>query len=244
MAAYKSDAMRNHWKKVFEIAKNVDVLNPTNTIVTRGKKFISPNSFPYIIEFNNIPAEKFTNTYRENSIIFCGSFVQQKNPLLAIEGFAAFLEKYSDSYPDARLLMFGKGNLLPVVMEKLESVNMKFEREAISIIPDTKLIDSLSISKIFLSLQDYDNYPSQSVMEAMLFGQSVLSIDNGDTWKLVQPSLDNVLIKEKDPIAVGEGIQHLLSTWQFNIQNRQLILNEFSPEKYARYFFDIHTSIS
>jgi glycosyltransferase involved in cell wall biosynthesis len=244
MAAYQSDRMRKHWQTVFNLARNVDVLNPTNTIETRGKKHVSPSSFPYMMEFNNIPVEKFINTERKTVVIFCGSFVPQKNPLLAIEGFEQLLSGSESRFPDIELWMFGKGELLPEILDHISKTNNRYGREAIKILPDTQLIESLAMSKIFLSLQDYDNYPSQAIMEAMLFCNSVLSIDNGDTRKLVKEENGNILLKEKDPALVRDGIRRLLDNWKLNKANRELILTEFTARKYARYFFDIHNSIS
>lgn len=244
MAAYQSERMRKHWQNVFNLARHVDVLNPTNSIQTRGKKHVSPSSFPYMMEFNNIPVEKFVNPNRKPVIIFCGSFVDQKNPVLAVEGFEMFLKDNANRLPEVELWMFGKGDLLPVVMDHLKRTNEKFGREAIRILPDTQLIESLSVSKVFLSLQDYDNYPSQAVMESMLFCNSVLSIDNGDTKKLVREDKGNLLIREKDPLAVAAGIRRLLDNWELNKDNRELILSEFSAKRFTRYFFDLHRSIS
>ena len=155
----------------------------------------------------------------------------------------SFLEKYDRLFPDAELWMFGKGNLMSEISEKKEKINNQHRREAIKILDDSLLIDSLSVSKIFLSLQDFDNYPSQSVMEAMLFCNSIISIDNGDTKKLIRPELNNVLINEKSSSHVRDGIFRLLSGWETNKANRQLILNDFSAQKFVQYFFSIHSSI-
>ena len=120
--------------------------------------------------------------------------------------------------------------------------NSQYGREAIKILPDTQLIESLAVSKVFLSLQDYDNYPSQAMMEAMLFCNSVLSIDNGDTRNLVKEERGNILLREKNASQVSDGIQQLLDNWKLNEANRELILSEFTASKFARYFFDIHDS--
>lgn len=244
MAAYQSERMRNHWKKVFDLAQNVDVLNPTNSIQTKGIKHISPASFPYMMEFNNIPEEKFFNSRRRNLVVFCGSFVQQKNPLLAIEGFEKFMIEDGHVFPDTELWMFGKGDMHDMVTKRVKQANEKLGGDAIKILPDTQLIECLSEAKIFLSLQDYDNYPSQSIMEAMLFCNSILSIDNGDTRRLVKEENNNVLVKQKDPQEIARGIKLLLEDWKLNKANREWIIKEFSPKKFARYFFDLHDSIS
>ena len=81
-------------------------------------------------------------------------------------------------------------------------------------------------------------------MESMLFCNSVLSIDNGDTRLMIKEELGNVLVPEKDSRKVGAGIHKLVQDWQLNKANRDLVLNEFSAKRFANYFFDIHRSIS
>lgn len=245
MAGYNSERMKKKWEKLFSLAKNIEVLNPTNTINNyRGHKFVSPSSFPYITEFNNIPESLFINELRSDTIVFCGTFVPQKNPLLAIEGFVNFLISYGEMFPEVRLVLIGKGELKPKIESFITRINNEIGKERIFIVPDNKLIQTLSTSKIFLSLQDYDNYPSQALMEAMLFCNSVISIANGDTSRLVNENYSNILLAEKDPQRLGQAIKDLLENWQLNIRNRSHILEKFSPEIFASHFFQMHQQIS
>jgi glycosyltransferase involved in cell wall biosynthesis len=238
--------MKRRWNRLFKLAKNVDVLNPTNTVDTfNNRKFVSPTSFPYLPEINEIPVSRYFNSNRKDDIVFCGSFVAQKNPLLAIEGFYSFLKNDPGArQTEARLVMIGKGDLLDLVKERLGTINQEFGKDVIVFGHESDLIDILSNSKIFLSLQDYDNYPSQSVMEAMLFCNSVISINNGDTPKLVDPNKHNILLEEKDPNRLGEAIARLLPGWELNKENREHILARFSAKEFADYFFDLHAVIS
>ncbi len=76
--------------------------------------------------------------------------------------------------------LFNKGEVGHILLEKYENI-------------DKLLKDSY----IFLSLQDYDNYPSQSLIEAMAHGCSVIATNFGDTSKIVKVNYNNYLI-EKD----------------------------------------------
>jgi glycosyltransferase involved in cell wall biosynthesis len=245
MAGYGDERSKRRWQKLFSLAKNIEVLNPTNSVMHyRGRKFITPTSFPYLPEFRDIPEEHYFNPNRDDLLIFCGSFVPQKNPVLALEGFAKFLERYNLEFPSAQLALIGKGDQLIEVKERMERINQQYGPGRVVLIPDTDLITSLAKAKIFLSLQDYDNYPSQSVMEAMLFCTSVVSINNGDTRKLVDETKGNFLLETKDANALGDAIYALLSGWKLNRQNREHILESFSPKIFADYFFDLHQEIS
>lgn len=244
-ASYNSERVRERWEKLFSLAKNIDVLNPTNSINKfRAQKFVSPTSFPYLTEINTIPDEKFLNKNRSNLIVFCGSFIAQKNPIFAIEGFYSFLKHLLKDPIDYQLVLIGRGELLPEILKKIESINKEFNKEVICLEQESNLIEILSRAKIFLSLQDYDNYPSQSLMEGMIFCNSIISINNGDTPKLVDPLKNNILLEDKDPVQLGLAIQRLLADWQLNIANRQHILTDFSVEKFAQYFFQLHSGLN
>jgi glycosyltransferase involved in cell wall biosynthesis len=243
MAAYSQERMIKKWKKVLSLAKNVDVLNPKNTVnIHSSKKFISPNSFPYLPIFKNIPRDKFLNAERKDLIVFCGTFVHQKNPLLALDGFYEYIAG-SERKHNAQLIMIGRGELKEMLVDKANQINNRLGSEAIVFKDESSLVDVLSEAKIFLSLQDFDNYPSQSLMEAMLFCNSIISIDNGDTRKLVDPAKNNILLQSKDPKALGEAIQSLLCNWELNTLNHDLIINNFTVEKFLDYFCKIHQTI-
>lgn len=245
MGSYNSERMKRKWRKLFSLAKNIDVLNPTNSIENyRQNKFISPTSFPYITQLQHLPEHLPTNKERNNTIVFCGSFIAQKNPVLAIEGFEWYLKNIVDRPADVQLLLIGKGELSELVNEKISRINSTYSGSFVKVVPDTALISILSTSKIFLSLQDYDNYPSQSLMEAMLFCNSVISLNNGDTARLVHVDKNNILLPGKNPELLGKAINELLSNWQLNTKNKELIDKKFSVEVFARYFFDIHAKIT
>jgi glycosyltransferase involved in cell wall biosynthesis len=244
MAGYGNERSRRRWQKLFSLAKNIEVLNPTNSVANyRGRKFITPTSFPYLPEFREIPEDEYFNPQRNDLIVFCGSFVPQKNPLLALEGFTSFLERYAPEYPSVQLALIGNGDQLAEVKERIEQINREYGVGRAVLVPETELVASLAKAKIFLSLQDYDNYPSQSLMEAMLFCNSIVSINNGDTRKLVDETKGNFLLESKDEAALGEAIHRLLSGWQLNRQNREHILEKFSPQIFADYFFELHREI-
>jgi glycosyltransferase involved in cell wall biosynthesis len=243
MASYNNKKRKRYYTKLLSSIKNLDILNPTHNLQGfRAKKFISPTSFPYILDLKNIPVDKYTNPVRFDTVVFCGSFIKQKNPDLAIEGFYHFL-KENNSSSNAQLVLIGKGEMLDTLQQRANSINEEVGRPAILFAKEHELMDILSKSKIFLSLQDYDNYPSQSVMEAMLFCNAVISIDNGDTRKLIVEGNGNSLLTEKDPLQLANAIKDLFFDWRLNVNNREHILQKFSAGEYAAYFFDIHRTL-
>jgi glycosyltransferase involved in cell wall biosynthesis len=139
--------------------------------------------------------------------------------------------------------MIGRGELLTEVTQEVKRINERFNGNFVELVPEYELVETLSTSKIFLSLQDYDNYPSQSLMEAMLFCNSVIATDYGDTSRLVHTANNNALISEKDPALLGKAIEMLLNDWKLNIANKKLIDEQFSAGVFTEYFFQMHRRI-
>ncbi|MBK0401718.1 glycosyltransferase [Adhaeribacter sp. BT258] len=244
MAAYGSDWNRRRWTKILTEAKNVDILNPTHDLhFFPCKQFVSRCSFPYFSELNHVDESVYLNPVRNNWIIFCGSLIPQKNPLLALEGFYHFIK--NNNFPDdLKLIFFGKGEQFAELDEKLKRVNSEFGKELIAFANYKDLPEVLSKSKIFLSLQDFDNYPSQSLMEAMIFCNSIISIDNGDTSKMVIEDLGNVLLKGKDPEQLSDAINQLLQNRVPNVQNRNFILENHNPKRFMEYLLEVHNNLA
>jgi glycosyltransferase involved in cell wall biosynthesis len=242
MAGYGSKALQLKLSKVLNEAHSIDILNPTHQLHSfKAKKYISPCSFPYILHDSKIDFAAFAKT-KTNDIVFCGSFINQKNPILALQAFEAYL--YANKNSDARLIFIGKGELLEQMKVIADKINTSLNRNAVVFENYNNLLSILATSKIFLSLQDFDNYPSQSIMEAMLFENYIISLNNGDTKKLVKEELGNVVIENKDSIDVSKAISNLLSYNQPNAANKKLIQTEFTVEKFYNYFVDIHKTIN
>ena len=241
MASYNSDYNRRFYGEIFRKTANIDFLNPNVDVQFYGNKFISPCSFPYIDEINQISPEFYRNKNRNNWIVYSGSLIKQKNPDLAFYGFEIFLKKYRSYHKGIKLIYFGDGNLKSKILELITKSDLQ---EYIYFKDYKYYIDTLSKSKVFLSLQDYDNYPSQSVMEAMLFCNSIISINNGFTSVLVKKENGNSLLNTKDPEVLAEKIHfHLLKVNILNVKNHYYIKSDFSSERFLRYFNEMHAKI-
>lgn len=138
---------------------------------------------------------------KELWVVFAGRLVEEKNPLLFVEAIAGVLE----AVPLARFFLLGEGPLKPVVERTLERRNL---RGVVEIGFRSDPAPVLSQARVFVSLQREDNYPSQSLLEAMACGAVPVATDVGLTWKLVDDTT-GVRVKP-DPRQIADAVIGLL----------------------------------
>ena len=133
-------------------------------------------------------------------VAFAGRLEKDKNPELFIEA-AIILSK---KYPEIIFHIMGEGAFFYNVKERvLESKASNilfhgFHPQPTEILADTS---------VFVSIQTTNNYPSQSVLEAMACGNAIIATDVGDTRMFVNEN-NGILIK-LDVLELAGAIEKL-----------------------------------
>jgi glycosyltransferase involved in cell wall biosynthesis len=99
----------------------------------------------------------------------------------------------------------------------------------------------LNRSSIFVSLQILENYPSQSLLEAMACGNAVVATDIGETWRLVDEK--NGIRIPSSPEALADAIVNLLDDPHLSRKqqaSRQRVLSEHTPERFFRHITHVY----
>lgn len=201
-----------------------------NSIVPKNcLEHYSPCSFSDIETYQIKP--------KENIISFASRFYDIKNPMYALKECAKFLQ-YNKEY---KVYLLGTG----ILLDDLQVTWNKFDNDIknrieIKYMDDTSSI--INVSKIFLSLQEYENYPSQSLQEAMLAGNLIIATDIGSTRKIVKEEYGNLLIEKKGNElynALTIAVDYLKEINCIEL-NRQLILKEQKIEIFVDYYLKLH----
>lgn len=129
----------------------------------------APVMFPNIDPGTAVPP---TIEIKERLIVFAHRFVARKNGIL----FAEVARRFLQYNPDWRVTFRGEGPDEETIREILNAEIASGHAE-VGYIP--YLTDELRRSRIFVSLIQHDNYPSQSVLEAMVSGNALLLSDRG-----------------------------------------------------------------
>lgn len=108
-------------------------------------------------------------------------------------------------------------------------VHIQYEQDPFSI---------LLKSKVFVSLQDIDNYPSQSLLEAMACGCVIIATDVGLTRQLLDENC--AMLIRPEPKALAEALRQVLTNPALRCtlgeSARRIVTTQHTVERFADYF--------
>ena len=141
----------------------------------------------------------------------------------------------------------GKGyDLLEELDEELAGLNFhvcgfgsrKISLKSASVYTTDAPYEVLAQTKIFLSLQKTNNYPSQSLLEAMASGCAIIATDVGETRRLLDETR-SILIPY-DAVYLKSAIEKLMNDQALRLQlgkaARVHVTKTQTVERYAEYF--------
>lgn len=178
----------NSFNYALENSDFVDFLSPfiLHGIKDRGLKVSDESVSITPCSFTNYSKCRLGNksTFQ---VAFAGRLVKDKNPDIFLDAAIILSQKYDDMI----FHIMGDGFMNKYIQEKLQSINnsnIKFHKF------HNRPIDIFSDTSVFVSIQTTNNYPSQSVLEAMGCGNAIIATDVGDTRMFINEN-NGVLIK-------------------------------------------------
>ncbi len=201
-------------------------------LVGRGlsdKKIIaSPGSVVALDHYQSEPK-------KEPWVVFAGRLIEEKNPLLFLEAVPTILQEV----PTARCFLLGEGPLRPLVEQALDRLHL---RGLVETGFRADLAPVLSRASVFVSLQRLDNYPSQSLLEAMACGTATVATDVGLTWQLVDETT-GIRIKP-DPEHLAQAVISLLKDPErcdrLGQAARRRVAERHSEDRYCAYLDELY----
>ena len=175
---------------------------------------------------------------KEPWVVFVGRLIEDKNPVLFLEAVPAIHR----ADPAARFFLLGDGPLRPQVERALDRLRL---RGFVELGFRADLAPVLGKARVFVSLQRQDNYPSQSLLEAMACGAVPVATDVGLTWKLVDETT-GIRVKP-DPGPIAEAVIALLQDPQrcdlLGRAARQRMVEQHSDERYRAYLNSLYARV-
>lgn len=167
-------------------------------------------------------------------VVFLGRFVDIKNPLLLAQAIPKILAQVQDVH----FYFLGEGYL----RSRLESIARERDiADHVTIRFDPHPTRILNQSSIFVSLQNEENYPSQSLLEAMACGNAIVATDAGETWRLVDEVNGIRIPPTVDDLA--DAIVKLLqdpSLLQRGLASRQRVISDHTAARFFGYISGVY----
>lgn len=209
---------------LFKILKQKVNLNKKTKIA------ITPCSFK---NYENISA----SSKKFNQVVFSSRLTPIKNPLL----FLKSIKILSQNYPaddSIEFIILGDGSCMPELVAFKEAHNLSnviFKGQV------DNPVDYLRQSRVFVSIQQTNNYPSQSLLEAMACENAIIASDVGETRKLITEK-EGFLVT-LNPEEIAEAINLLMQNnklcRELGRNAREKAINEHNIDKYLEYFYSL-----
>lgn len=167
-------------------------------------------------------------------VAFAARLEPDKNPMLYLKAARDILKKH----PGVKFHLLGEGTLVNEIKDFIEDNRLK-ESVHFSFHPNPPEI--FKNASVFVSLQANNNYPSQSILEAMGCGCAVVAPDNGDTHLLVKENTGILIPLEKNSLVAA--LEKLISSPELahhlGLNARKFVLENHTIERYSEYFLNM-----
>lgn len=108
---------------------------------------------------------------------------------LAIQGFSEVVKKF----PTSRLIVIGDGPEMDRLVGLTRILGCELSVQFLGAVRQQEVADYLNAADIFLSFYDLSNL-GNPIMEAMIVGKPIITIDVGDTKELIRDKENGILI--------------------------------------------------
>lgn len=210
----------------------IDSLYPTLAYAAgrryRHKIAVSPCSFTDTEEFR--PANR-----KSNMVVFAGRLIEEKNPLLLVSALTLLNRTASGVLTGWKVILLGEGPLEKELRRQIIEGGL----DTIVSVGRAHCISTyLRQARVFVSLQRIENYPSQSLLEAMSSGCAVIATDVGETRRLIDGKT-GLLVPSDSPTELARALGDLMADPErcevLGHAARERVLAEHSLARFAEY---------
>jgi glycosyltransferase involved in cell wall biosynthesis len=189
-----------------------------------------------------VDTQRFRPVAKQPWVVFSGRLIPEKDPLLFVRACALVRERMKDRAVGLRMFLLGDGPLHTDVKALIEKQGLG---SWMTVGWNDQVESVLSRATVFVSVQRTDNYPSQSLLEAMASGTAVVATDVGLTRKLVDDQVGRLV--SATPNAVADAIIELLAnpeqTAAMGVRARERVVQQHSLERYLDYIQNVYAMV-
>lgn len=225
------------------LSNRIDCLYPKETEQLRqrfpGKNVTAtPCSLPNLRSWLEISK----TTKKDKIMVFASRMIEEKNPKLLLDAVDLIKDEFLNSGYIIKIC--GDGPLEENIKKRLssgwygESVQFLGRQDMLQIVPQ---------GRVFFSLQENENYPSQSLLEAISCGCFCIATDCGDTGRIVKEEFGMMVPKNAQQLAKAILHSISLSDEQYReIENsaKQFAEKTFDPQNAIHHYMEICGELS
>ncbi|AUD62939.1 hypothetical protein BK010_04815 [Tenericutes bacterium MO-XQ] len=234
---YKNLLQKITFYLLISLVNSIDCLYPSYVNILKQRfhrinpkiKYFYPNN-----SFTDLEKYK-PNISKDKLIVFASRLIEQKNPLIALDSIISCKSFLRDR--GYRFIIAGDG----LLKKKLESiVSNEFVFDIVQIVGNIDTSNIVASSRLFLSLQTIENYPSQSLLEAISSGNFIIATNVGDTKRIVKDEFGLLVDLNKESIVKAvinaiELIDNDLEMDDISKKSRDFALLNFDIKDYANH---------
>jgi len=147
---------------------------------------------------NNIDISK-----KQKIIIFAARLSEQKRPMWLLEAINIIVNRKKQQLHGWTFVIYGKGEQKAIMKQYIEVNKL---HNVVQMKESSFLWDVFAYTKCFISTQDYENFPSNSMMEAMSCGNAIIARNVGQTNWLVKNKINGLLLEKDSPDGLADKI--------------------------------------
>lgn len=211
------------WYRLFCEYLRKENLAPSGTILESAtSRFADTSGF--------IPAAQ-----KKQIVVFAARMTGQKQPMMFAEAVSYLLQQHAGLVRGWQFRMYGNGP----EEERVRRFILEHDSgEQLTLHPTTDLRPVFAESKCFVSTQDYENFPSLSMNEAMAAGNAIIARNVGQTAYFVKDGENGFLSREDSAEGIARAILDYITKPELHAgmqaQSCRLANEVHTPENFIR----------
>jgi glycosyltransferase involved in cell wall biosynthesis len=184
---------------------------------------------------------------KKDQVVFLGRYAPVKQVTELMEAIPLIHAELKKNYDlDVHFYILGHGELAQNLLIMKE--NDAFKNIKVEVYYEKFPYRVLNESKVFLSLQLHNNYPSRSLLEAMAAGNIPLVTDNGDTRSIAKPEFSYYVPEKFTAAQLAEQLVQIFAMDDNDFDRKAMlarnsVLEGHTLEKMKLYYHKLYEHI-
>lgn len=178
--------------------------------------------------------------YREkrNIVTFCARFAPNTK---GIEILLPAISRVLAERNDLHFLILGDGPMKKDILSYIKACDLM---TSVSIYYSRNPIVEMKKSKVFLSIQRFENYPSQSLLEAMACSNAIIATNVGLTKKIIDKNVGLLINYDYKDLAdnIIEIFRDENKIRYYGMNARSKVMSEHTAERFHKYISYLYIS--